>query len=61
MSDDKLPWTQISDLKGIYGDIAKKYSIRAIPQMFILDEHNKIVALNLRGERIEAAIRDVLE
>lgn len=61
VSDDKLPWTQISDLKGIYGDIAKKYSIRAIPQMFILDEHNKIVALNLRGERIEAAIRDVLE
>ena len=26
VSDDKLPWTQISDLKGIYGDIAKKYS-----------------------------------
>lgn len=41
--------------------LQKKYSIRAIPQMFILDEHNKIVALNLRGERIEAAIRDVLE
>ena len=59
--EDNLPWTQISDLEGPGRGIAKKYSIRAIPQMFILDANDKIIAMNLSGERLEEAIQKALE
>lgn len=60
VEEDQLPWTQISDLKGSAG-IAKEYNIRAIPQMFLLDASNKIVAVNLRGVEIEEMLKKFLE
>jgi peroxiredoxin len=47
---DGLEWTQVSDLKYWYNDVAKLYDIRAVPQNFLIDPSGKIVARNLRGE-----------
>lgn len=61
VEEDNLPWAQISDLKGGGAGIAKEYNIRSIPQMFLLDASNRIVAVNLRGAEIEEAVKKMLE
>ena len=61
VEEDNLPWAQISDLKGSGAGIAKEYNIRAIPQMFLLDASNKIIAINLRGIEIEEELKKLLE
>jgi peroxiredoxin len=49
---DSLEWTQVSDLKYWYNEVAKLYDIRAIPQNFLIDPNGKIIARNLRGEAL---------
>ncbi|MBC6612180.1 AhpC/TSA family protein [Hymenobacter sp. BT507] len=53
---DQLPWTQVSDLKGWDNQAAKLYHIQAIPQNFLVDPSGKIVATNLRGDGLQAAL-----
>ncbi len=50
--DDKLTWTQVSDLKYWDNEVAKLYGIQAIPQNLLLDPEGKIIAKNLRGEAL---------
>ncbi len=52
INTDGLVWQHVSDLKFWKSDIAKLYSIRSIPQNFLLDPQGKIVAANLRGEAL---------
>ena len=55
--DDKLPWTQVGDLKKGWGnEAAKRYSIQAIPQSFLIDPNGTIGATNLRGAELRAAV-----
>ena len=35
--DDKLDWTQVSDLKFWDNDVAKQYGIKAIPQNLLVN------------------------
>jgi peroxiredoxin len=50
---DKLPWTQVSDLKGWQNSAAQLYGVRGIPMNFLLDKEGKIIAKGLRGEDLE--------
>ncbi|HIX55240.1 MAG TPA: TlpA family protein disulfide reductase [Candidatus Sphingobacterium stercoripullorum] len=50
---DKLPWHQVSDLKGWKNEASQYYNITAIPSNFLIDEEGKIVAKNLRGDALE--------
>ncbi|WP_022822631.1 AhpC/TSA family protein [Hymenobacter norwichensis] len=56
IQDDKLAWTQVSDLKGMDSEAAMRYHVRAIPQNFLIDPNGKIIATNLRGEALQAAV-----
>jgi peroxiredoxin len=49
ISDDKLTWHHVSNLKAWKDPIAGLYSVRAIPATFLLDENGIIIAKNLRG------------
>ena len=53
---DQLAWTQVSDLKGWQSQAAILYHIEAIPQNFLIDPAGKIVAVNLRGDELRAAL-----
>lgn len=53
-------WTNVSDLKGWQSEVVKLYSIRSIPQNFLLDKDGKIVASNLRGEALEDKLAELL-
>ncbi len=59
--DDKLEWTQVSDLQFWNNEVAKQYGIRAIPQNLLLDPEGKIIAKNIRGEELENKVAEVIE
>ena len=40
--------------------IARQYSIRAIPQSFLLDENGYVIAKNLRGLSLDQKIESAL-
>jgi hypothetical protein len=42
-------------------EIAKMYSVNAIPAAFLLDENGVIVAKNLRGPELEAKVSELLD
>ncbi|WP_026879864.1 TlpA disulfide reductase family protein [Hymenobacter norwichensis] len=58
---DKLTWTQVSDLKGWDSEVTKLYSIRAIPQNFLLDPNGKIIATNLREEKLKTTVAKLVQ
>jgi thiol-disulfide isomerase/thioredoxin len=60
ISDDKLTWTQVSDLKFWSNEVAQKYRIQSIPQNYLVDPNGKIVAKNLRGEALKAKLCELL-
>lgn len=60
ISDDKLTWTQVSDLKFWSNEAAQKYKVEGIPQNFLIDPNGKIVAKNLRGEELMKTLKDLL-
>lgn len=61
IADDKLTWTQVSNLKYWEDPIAKEYNVEGIPAMFILDAQGKIVAKDLRGEELDTKIAELLK
>lgn len=53
---DKLPWTQVSDVKGFKTEIALRFGISAIPQNVLIDPNGKVIAKDLRGEDVNKKI-----
>ena len=60
IKDDKLAWTQVSDLKFWNNEAATKYKIQSIPQNFLIDPSGKIIAKNLRGEDLDKELAKLL-
>ncbi|GAB3313297.1 hypothetical protein GCM10027511_24510 [Hymenobacter humi] len=56
IADDRMPWTQVSDLRGFASPTARQYGVLAIPQNFLVDPSGKIVASNLRGEELATTL-----
>ncbi len=61
IQDDRLPWTQVSDLRGWQNEIARTYHVRAVPQNFLIDPRGKIVAANLRGDELQTVLAQYLK
>ncbi|MCC8173174.1 MAG: AhpC/TSA family protein [Odoribacter sp.] len=60
IEDDKLPWKQVLGLVNGESEVAQTYFVSAIPHIIVLDENNKIVAKNLRGQDLEDKIAEML-
>jgi hypothetical protein len=50
----------VSNLNFWNDPIARQYSIRAIPQSFLLDENGYVIAKNLRGLSLDQKIESAL-
>ena len=61
IEDDKLTWTQVSDIKAWDSPIAAIYAVNVIPTNFLLDENGIIIAKNLQGEELYNKIKEILE
>jgi peroxiredoxin len=58
---DHLTWTQVSDLKGWKNEAAQIYSVKAIPQNFLIGPDGKIVGKNLRGNYLATKLKELLD
>lgn len=61
LEEDKLPWINLRIPNDWSSDIVKQYNITAIPAIFILDSSNRIIAKQLRGERLKQFISEKLK
>jgi len=56
IQDDRLTWSQVSDLKFWNNAVAMQYRIQQIPQNFLIDPNGKIVGKNLRGADLDSRL-----
>lgn len=56
---DKLPWKQVSDLKGWNNTAAPIYHVGGIPANFLIDPSGKIIAEQLRGEDLDKKLEEL--
>jgi peroxiredoxin len=61
ISDDKLTWTHVSDLKYWGNEAAKLYAVSSIPSNFLLDDKGIIIGRNLRGDDLYKKVNEVLK
>ena len=61
IADDKLAWTQVSDLSYWQNEAAQMYAIQSIPSNLIVDRTGKIVAKNKRGDELRAFVAETLK
>ncbi|MCJ7448481.1 MAG: AhpC/TSA family protein [Bacteroidales bacterium] len=60
IANDKLSWTQVTDLEQYESSAAKLYAVDAIPSNFLLDETGTIIARNVRGQALYDKVNGVL-
>jgi peroxiredoxin len=60
IENDKLVWTNVSDLKGWKNEASILYSVRGIPQNYLIDPQGRIIASNLRGVNLELKLEELL-
>lgn len=61
ISDDKLTWTHVSDLKFWQNEAAALYAVNSIPSNLLVDKTGKIIARNLREEKLKETISGLLK
>lgn len=60
VKDRGLPWPQYFDGLGWDNLLAKKYAVRSIPAMFLLDQKGLLVSTDARGPALEALVKKLL-
>jgi thiol-disulfide isomerase/thioredoxin len=53
---DELTWYHVSDLKGWKNEVSEMFGIRSIPQNLLIDPEGKIIARNITGHELDAAL-----
>ncbi len=56
----KMPWPQMSDLKGWESAAAQTYHVQSIPANVLIDANGKIVAKDLRGDDLYNKVNELL-
>ena len=57
---DGLVWHHVSDLKGWKSESVKLYGVRGIPASFLVGRDGKIIARDLRGQKLPETLERVL-
>jgi thiol-disulfide isomerase/thioredoxin len=60
IQQDGMPWGHASDLLFWNSPVVKLYSIKSIPQNFLIDPKGRIIAENLRGEELTQKLAALL-
>lgn len=59
IDDMQLGWIHLSDLKGWQTVAGQTYGISSIPSSFLVDPEGKIVAADLRGDKLGAKLKEI--
>ncbi len=60
IAKDKLEWSNVSDLKAWSSEAVKLYSVKFLPQTFLLGKDGKILDKGLKGKELEAKLEELL-
>ncbi len=55
-----LPWPQYFDGKGWDNDLAVRYGVRGIPELWVVDQSGRVVATGLHGDDLDARVTRLL-
>ncbi len=61
LAKNEMPWPQFFDGQGWKNKLAQQYGINSIPATYLLDASGKVIAKNLRGPDLEAAVAKALD
>jgi len=61
MAKENMTWPQYFDGKGWQNKVSTSYGINSIPATFLLDGTGKIIAKDLRGDALDAALAKALK
>lgn len=61
ISDDKLTWSHVSDLKYWQSDVVPMYNIEGIPFNVLVDPKGIVIAQGLRGDALIQKLTEVLK
>ncbi|HTS45218.1 MAG TPA: TlpA disulfide reductase family protein [Puia sp.] len=61
IKDDKLAWTQVSDLKYWNSEVVNTFKIDGIPFNILVDPEGKIIGQELRGPDLENKLQEALK
>jgi len=56
-----VTWPQYFDGQGWKNKLALQYGVQSIPATFLMDKNGKIIARDLRGEELDAAVAKALD
>jgi len=59
IADDGLPWLHVSDLKGWNNAVGRLYGVRGVPTCYLIDKDGKIIADNVRGEKLNEKLAEI--
>jgi peroxiredoxin len=59
IADDGLPWLHVSDLKGWNNAVGRLYGVRGVPACYLIDKNGKIIADNVRGEKLNEKLAEI--
>lgn len=60
VSEQRLPWISVCDLRGGESPAVKLYNVQKIPANFLIDREGNIVRRNLTPKDIESAVAELL-
>lgn len=59
IEEDGLPWLHVSDLKGWNNAAGRLYGVRGVPACYLIDRDGKIIADNVRGEKLNKKLAEI--
>ena len=60
IKEKQMPWPQYFDGKGWGNKVSTTYGINSIPATYLLGKDGKIIAKGLRGDDLEAAVKEAV-
>ena len=61
IEEDGLPWLHVSDLKGWNNAAGRLYGVRGVPACYLIDRDGKIIADNVRGEKLNEKLSEIFK
>lgn len=58
---DNLNWSHVSDLKGDKNEASLIYGVSEIPDNFLIADNGEIIGRNLRGDKLNDKLKEILE
>lgn len=56
-----VEWPQIHQQSGFGGDLSRRFGVEAVPRTLLFDREGRLVASDLRGEHLRAAVAGLLD